>query len=403
MNMTIPALSRVRGWVAVSSFDALCADEPELAALRASIREFLAADRAEHGWEPGVDPWLSQWDAAFSARLGDAGFLGLTIPTEYGGHGLTHLHRYVVTEELLVAGAPVAAHWIADRQVAPGLLAYGNSEQRKRILPRIAAGRFFSAIGMSEPQAGSDLAAAATRATRTDGGWVLSGRKVWTSGAHLAHQVVVLARTSPPDPQHRHAGFSQFLVPTDAPGVTIDPIVTMDGLHHFNETIFEDVFIPDADVLGEIGNGWHQVTAELSFERSGPERVLSTATLILTAIRAIAAQPVVEASTAAAVGDLVARLVSLRQLSVSVARALAAHQSAAGQAALVKDLGTRFEQESVDLVADLLDTGLLVDSPQRARLESMLDVARVHSPMFTLRGGTNEVLRGVVARGMGLR
>ena len=384
----------------MSSFDALCADEPELAALRASVRDFLTADRAEYGWEPGVDTWLSAWDEGFSARLGDAGFLGLTIPTEYGGRGLSHLHRYVVTEELLVAGAPVAAHWIADRQVAPGLLAYGTEEQRHRILPRIAAGRFYSAIGMSEPQSGSDLAAAATRATRADGGWVLNGRKVWTSGAHLAHQVVVLARTSPPDPDHRHAGFSQFLVPTDADGVTIDPIVSMDGQHHFNETIFEDVFIPDADVLGEIGDGWHQVTAELSFERSGPERVLSTVTVILAAIRALAPQS--SDAGAAAVGDLVARQVSLRQLSVSVARAVAAGESAANQAALVKDLGTRFEQDSVNLVTDLLDH-LDDDSPHQDRLRAMLDIARVHSPMVTLRGGTNEVLRGVVARGMGLR
>lgn len=386
----------------MSSFDALCANEPELAALRTSVREFLAADRAEFGWQPGVDTWLSRWDEAFSARLGDAGFLGLTIPTEYGGRGLGHLHRYVVTEELLIAGAPVAAHWIADRQVAPGLLAFGNEEQRHRILPRITAGRFYSAIGMSEPQSGSDLAAAASRATRTDGGWVLNGRKIWTSGAHLAHQVVVLARTSAPDPAHRHAGFSQFLVPTDAPGVTIDPIVSMDGAHHFNEVVFADVFIPDADVLGEIGNGWHQVTAELSFERSGPERVLSTATVILTAVRALAEQQHVDAATAAAVGDLTARLVSLRQLSVSVARALAADEPAANQAALVKDLGTRFEQDSVALVADLLD---YVD-PNSAvynQLREMLDIARVHAPMVTLRGGTNEVLRGVVARGMGLR
>ncbi|BBZ01275.1 acyl-CoA dehydrogenase [Mycolicibacterium chitae] len=383
----------------MSSFDALCANEPELAALRASIRDFLAADRAEFGWEPGVDTWLSQWDEAFSARLGDAGYLGLTIPVEYGGRGLGHLHRYVVTEELLVAGAPVAAHWIADRQVAPGLMTYGNEEQRRRILPRIAAGRFFSAIGMSEPQSGSDLAAAATRATRTDGGWVLGGRKVWTSGAHLAHQVVVLARTSPADPDRRHAGFSQFLVPTDADGVQIDPIVSMDGEHHFNETIFTDVFIADADVLGEIGNGWHQVTAELSFERSGPERVLSTVTVILAAIRALARA---DAAPEAAIGDLAARLVSLRQLSVSVARALTAGESAANQAALVKDLGTRFEQDSVALVTDLLDH-LDPDSAEYARLQRMLDVARVHSPMVTLRGGTNEVLRGVVARGMGLR
>jgi alkylation response protein AidB-like acyl-CoA dehydrogenase len=382
----------------VSGFDALSVTEPELVDLRGSVREFLESDRDKHGWLPAVDSWLCGADPSFSERLGAAGFLGLTIPKRYGGHQLGHLHRYVVTEELLLAGAPVAAHWFADRQVAPGLLTYGTEEQRQRILPRIAAGRFYSAIGMSEPQAGSDLAAAATRAVRADGGWSLSGRKVWTSGAHLAHMIVVLARTSPLDTAHRHAGFSQFLVPTDAAGVTIEPIVTMDGEHHFNETTFTDVFVADADVLGEIGDGWHQVTAELSYERSGPERILSTAPLLLALLRALAAQPC-DDGTAADVGDLVARLVSLRALSVSVAHALAAGESAANQAALVKDLGTRFEQESVELAADLMDSVVAPD----IRLHSLLTAARLHSPMFTLRGGTNEVLRGVVARGMGLR
>ncbi len=381
----------------MSEFDGLCANDAELAELRSAVRDFLDADRKQFGWKPAVDCWLSRWDADFSVRLADAGFVGLTIPAEYGGRGLGYLHRYVVTEELLVQGAPVAAHWIADRQVAPALLTYGTEDQRRRLLPRIAAGRLYSAIGMSEHGAGSDLAAVTTRATRTDGGWVLNGTKVWTSGAHLAHQVVVLARTSPLDPAHRHAGFSQFIVPTDAAGVTVSPIVLMDGEHHFNEVLYDDVALSDADVLGEIGAGWHQVTAELGFERSGPERILSTATLLFDVIGALARQGGTEDATAAQIGDLVGRMISLRQLSVSVARALTAGEDAATRAALVKDLGTRFEQESVDVAADLIDR---VDgtSPAAAPLRAMLATARVHAPLFTLRGGTNEVLRGVVAK-----
>ena len=383
-------------------FDALCADGPDLASLRGSVREFLTADRAEFGWQPSVDAWLSNWDEPFSARLGAAGFLGLTIPVEYGGRGLGHLHRYVVTEELLAAGAPVAAHWIADRQVGPGLLSYGTEEQRRRILPKIAAGQFFSAIGMSEPQAGSDLAAATARAVPTDGGWLLSGTKVWTSGAHLCHQIVVLARTSPLDPQRRHAGFSQFLVPTDSPGIIISPIVLMSGEHHFNEVTFDEVFIADADLLGTEGDGWRQVTAELSFERSGPERILTTAPMLMALARLLAAQDRLDDHTAAALGDLMARLISLRQLSVSVARALAAGQSQANEAALVKDLGTRFEQDSAELAGDLLS--YVEDLAQgRAEVVALVEVARLHAPLFTLRGGTNEVLRGMVAKGMGLR
>ena len=384
-----------------AGFAELCANEPELAALRGSLREFLAADRAEFGWTPAVDAWLSRWDEKFSARLGAAGFLGLTIPETYGGRGLGHLDRYVVTEELLASGAPVAAHWIADRQVGPGLLSYGTEEQRQRILPRIAVGQYFSAIGMSEPQAGSDLAAAAARATRTDGGWVLSGTKVWTSGAHLCHQIVVLARTGPLDPQRRHSGFSQFIVPTASPGIGISPIVLMSGEHHFNEITFDEVFIDDTNLLGTEGDGWRQVTAELSFERSGPERILTTAPMLSALLRVLADQGDLDRHATAAVGGLMARLISLRQLSISVARALADGQSPVNEAALVKDLGTRFEQESVDLAADLLSYAEA--GAGRAQVAAMVDVARVHAPLFTLRGGTNEVLRGMVARGMGLR
>lgn len=385
----------------MGEFEALCADDGDLATLRTSIREFLAADRTRFGWRPEVDCWLAAWDPEFSARLAGAGFVGLTIPAEYGGRGLGYLHRYVVTEELLAHGAPVAAHWIADRQVAPALLSYGTEEQRRRLLPRIADGRLYSAIGMSEHGAGSDLAAAATRATRTDGGWRLDGTKVWTSGAHVAHQIVVLARTAPVDQEHRHAGFSQFIVRTDAPGVTISPIVLMNGEHHFNEVLFDGVVVPDADVLGEVGEGWHQVTAELAFERSGPERFLSTARLILEAVSALG-RGEVDDRTAADIGDLVARVVSLRQLSIAVARDLSAGRDAATRAALVKDLGTRFEQQSVELVADLL-AFLPADAPEADRLRGLLATGRSHAPLFTLRGGTNEVLRGVVARGLGVR
>lgn len=392
-----PRTRRTRLTTSVSEFDALCANDAELAELRSAIRDFLVADRKQFGWQSAVDCWLSRWDTDFSARLADAGFVGLTIPAEYGGRapadGAGYLHRYVVTEELLAQGAPVGAHWIADRQVAPALLTYGTEEQRRRLLPKIAAGRLYSAIGMSEHGAGSDLAAVQTKATRTDDGWVLNGTKVWTSGAHLAHQAVVLARTSPRDPEHRHAGFSQFIVPLDRAGVTIDPIILMDGEHHFNEVQFDDVALTDADLLGDVGDGWHQVTAELGFERSGPERILSTATMLFDIMRSLARQGDADNRTAAEIGDLMGRMISLRQMSVSVARALTDGQDAAARAAMVKDLGTRFEQESVDAAADLID-----GVEDATTLRAMLATARVHSPLFTLRGGTNEVLRGVVAK-----
>lgn len=381
----------------MTTFAARCANDGEIGRLRAAVREFLAADASEFGWKPTVDAWLSRWDGEFSSRLGRAGFLGLTIPEYYGGRGLGHLHRYVVTEELLAHGAPVAAHWMADRQIAPALLTYGSEKQRAKLLPRIASGELYFSIGLSEHEAGSDLAAVQTRAVRTDEGWSLSGTKVWTSGAHLSHYVVVLARTEPRDPERRHDGFSQFIVPTDAPGVTIDPILTMSGEHHFNEVVLDDVRVTDADVLGTLGEGWRQITAELSFERSGPERVLTTAPLLFAAVRELCATGTAP-HIAGQLGELVAQVVSLRQLSVSVAYTLAAGEPAAVTAAMVKDLGTRFEQESVQQVSSLIEGNAVSPDVDRLMAEAWL-----HRPMFSLRGGTNEVLRGMVARGLGLR
>ena len=260
---------------------------------------------------------------------------------------------------------------------------------------RSSRARLYSAIGMSEHGAGSDLAAAQARATRADGGWVLNGSKVWTSGAHVAHQIVVLARTSPLDPEHRHAGFSQFIVQTSITGHHDQPDPVDERRAPFQRGHLLRRVHPRRRRAGQIGDGWHQVTAELGFERSGPERILSTATLIFSVIRALWR---VDDGIAADVGELVARMISLRQLSISVARTLADGQDAASRAALVKDLGTRFEQDSVELVADLLD---YVEG-RRTRCARLLAAARVHSPLFTLRGGTNEVLRGVVAKGMGV-
>jgi alkylation response protein AidB-like acyl-CoA dehydrogenase len=279
------------------------------------------------------------------------------------------------------------------------LLSYGTAEQCRRLLPQIAAGRLYSAIGMSEDRAGSDLAAAQCRAAPTDGGWLLHGKKVWTSGAHRAHQIVVFARTSPLDQRDRHAGFSQFIVASDSAGIRISAIPSMSGEHQFNEVSFEGVFVADKDVLGTIGDGWRQVTAELSFERSGPERLLSTAPLVLELVRAQRSMPRHDDHSAIQIGDLLAQAISLRQLSVTVAQALSDGRDAAPLAAMVKDLGTRFEQQSVQSTASLLSR-LQADAKTTTRMQRLLTEARLHAPMFTLRGGTSEVLRGVIAKAM---
>jgi alkylation response protein AidB-like acyl-CoA dehydrogenase len=370
--------------------------------VRAEVREFLAAELAAGSFETHVDTWLSGVDPAFSRKLGERGWLGMTWPKEYGGHERSAMERYAVTEELLAAGAPVAAHWIADRQSGPALLRYGTEQQRRSILPRIAAGECYFVIGMSEPDSGSDLASIRTRAARNSAGdWVVNGAKVWTSNAHASHYGIVLVRTSPPreGPRGRHQGLSQLLGDLSLPGVTVNPIRILDGGHHFNEVVFDDVAVPGDMLLGEEGNGWHQVTAELAFERSGPERFLSTYPLIAEFARRVVDSG--DAAALAMLGRLSARLLALRQMSLRIAAALDRGELPDIPAALVKDVGTTFEGDVIEEIRKVVEVVPALDSPDP--LGRALAEAQLHQPGFTLRGGTNEILRGIVARGLGLR
>lgn len=369
-------------------------DLADAAPLRAEVRAFLADQLTAHAFVPSVDGWLSGWDEEFSGALAARGYLGMTIPKQYGGHGRSHLDRFVVTEELLAAGAPVAAHWIADRQIVPALLKIGTEAQRREFLPKIAAGTCFFGIGMSEPDSGSDLASVRTRAARVTGGWSLTGTKVWTSGAHRGHAFIVLARTAPLDPSHRHDGLSQFIVRFDGPGVDVRPIVSMNGRHHFNEVILDEAFVSDDMVFGTIGNGWSQVTSELSFERSGPERFLSTFPVLAMCAESTAGQQVPHDAT---LGRLVARIAGLHQMSTAVAGALERREPADVAAAVVKLLGTTTEGD----IADFAD--LRAGDETDRQFRDLIAVAVDQRPGFTLRGGTTEVLRGVIARGLGMR
>jgi len=380
------------------------------AELRSQVRGFLSAERAAGRFVPACDAWLSGWDESFSRRLAERGWVGMTIPREYGGHGRSALERYVVVEELLAAGAPVAAHWVSDRQVGPNLLRYGSEPLKRRYLPAIAQGACYFAIGLSEPDAGSDLAAVRTTGTRADGGWTVSGTKIWTSGAHRAHALIALLRTGPPDGRKRHVGLSQLLIELEQPGVTIRPIISMTGEHHFNEVVFDGVFVPDEQVVGTIGEGWAQVTSELAYERSGPERLLSTFVLLDTLVGELAARSgsgdmgagAADAG-AGAVGRVVSRLWACRQMSLAVAGALAAGEAPEIAAALVKDVGTRLESEIIEVARMLTATPGVEPDPEGSGMAGLLAQAVLHAPGFTLRGGTNEILRGIVARGLGLR
>lgn len=362
--------------------------------LRTRVRGFLEQWRTEHGEFAGIDTWLTAWDPEFTKALAEQGWLGMTIPIEYGGRGATFMDRFVVTEELLAAGAPVSAHWIADRQIVPSLLAFGSPEQRQHFLPRIAAGTCWFGIGMSEPDSGSDLASVRSHAVAVDGGWRVNGSKVWTSGAHLAEAFFALVRTAPRDDAHRHAGLTQLIIDLSSPGVEVRPIQSMSGGHHFNEVLFTDVFVPDDRVLGRVGDGWRQVTSELAYERSGPERFLSTQGLL----EAMVANA--DLFDAAGLGRTIATVYGLHQMSTAIAHELQAGEKPNAAAAVVKILGTTLEGDVADMAdLQLRELGADVDTS----LHTALVDSVMQRPGFTLRGGTTEVLRGILARELGLR
>jgi alkylation response protein AidB-like acyl-CoA dehydrogenase len=307
----------------------------------------------------------------------------------------------VVLEELLAAGAPVGAHWIADRQSGPALLRYGSEAQRERFLPAIARGECFFCIGMSEPNAGSDLASVRTRGVKTAEGWRITGQKVWTTHAHQAHMMIALVRTAESGAK-KHEGLSQFLVDLKAPGVRVRPIADLAGEVHFNEVFLDDVLVPHDMLLGTEGQGWQQCTSELSLERSGPERYLSSHALLVEWLRSLCeAGSAGEASAHHALGRSVAELWTLRQMSLSVAGQLAAGRDPAVEAAIVKDLGNSFEQALPGRVQALAGDAFALegDTPLARVLALLLQT----SPSFSLRGGTREILRGIISRGLGLR
>ncbi|WP_157219354.1 acyl-CoA dehydrogenase family protein [Flavisphingomonas formosensis] len=367
-------------------------------ALRGEVKAFLRSWMADRPAHVRARSW-SGFDAAFSRALGERGWIGLTLPRDHGGGGADAFTRFVLVEELLAAGAPVAAHWIADRQSAPLILHYGTEAQREHFLPRICKGEMYFCIGMSEPNAGSDLASVRTRAVRDGDDWLLSGQKIWTTYAHKSHYMIALVRTSG-GPQDRQAGLSQFLVDLSLPGIDIRPIADLTGDAHFNEVFFDEVRLPADALVGTEGAGWAQVNAELAFERSGPERIYSSIVLLDAWVRHLANLPNA-AEHEARLGLLLARMAVLRDMSIAVTARLAAGESPATEAALIKDLGTELEQDIPREIGEALAADPSAP-PDEELLRTLAFVSQVN-PAFSLRGGTREILRGMIARGLGLR
>ena len=368
--------------------------------LRKEVRGFLADEIARGTFDPHQPQGEDNDNREFAKRVGAKGWLGITWPKKYGGHERSYLERYVVTEEMRVANAPTRRFFVADRQSGPVLLKYAPEHIKMDILPRICRGEVCFSIGMSEPGSGSDLFAAKTKATRTDGGYLINGTKIWTTSAHIADYMIAVFRTSPSTKENRRHGLTQFLVDMKTPGIKVNPINQMSGQKEFNEVVFDNAFMPDDHVLGEIDGAWKQATSELAYERSGPERFLETYYVLTELVRAVGPEP--DSRTAEGVGRLVAQLHTMRRMSVSVAGMLSAGKEPVVEAAIVKDIGTLWEQALPHRVRDLA-AFVDADSSNHPALAEQVAFATRIAPKLTIQGGTTEVLRGIIARGLGLR
>lgn len=368
-------------------------------ALRPLVQAFLKESLVDMPFDIRARSWMGH-DPGFSRALAAHGWVGMTLPVEYGGQGRSYFARFVVVEELLAASVPVGAHWVAERQSGPLILHYGTEAQRRFYLPRICRGEAFFCIGMSEPDSGSDLASVRCRATRTDTGWLLNGAKIWTTYADGAHYMIALIRTSGSGAD-RQQGLSQLIIDLSLPGVTVKPIVDLAGDSHFCEVHFDNVRLSSDALIGEEGQGWEQCVAELSLERSGPERFYSSILVLDLWLAHIREQETSDERTMALVGSIISQLAVLRALSLALTGQLVRGERPEAAAALYKDLGTAFEQSTPASIVDAI--AAQPDIVPHEKLGRTLAYATKMSPSYSLRGGTREILRGMIARELGLR
>jgi alkylation response protein AidB-like acyl-CoA dehydrogenase len=372
---------------------------PECDALRREVREFIAdASQQWSGWDV-AHSWTG-FDREFTREVAGRGWIGMTWPKRYGGAECTAVERYVVVEEMLAAGCPVGAHWVADRQSGPLLLRVGTEEQKALFLPQICRGEAAFCIGLSEPDSGSDLASLRSKAEKVDGGWCLNGRKIWTTYAQHCDYMIGLFRTGTGEEQARHKGLSQFIIDLSLPGIEIRPIKDLTGEAHFNEIVFDGLMLEQDALVGVENEGWAQVNAELAFERSGPDRYLSAFPVLPLAMDALNPESR-DRLCARRFGELFSRLTVLREMSLSILQQLEQGETPLQEAAVTKLLGTSLEQSTPGLVREMFDTVPVLERGDP--LSEMQAYLTQSVPSYSLRGGTNEIMRGIIARGLGLR
>jgi 3-oxocholest-4-en-26-oyl-CoA dehydrogenase alpha subunit len=376
---------------------------------RKEVRDFLEGEIRADTFKPMCDGWIQGFSPEFTKKVAARGWIGLSWPTKFGGQGRSNVDRFVLTEEMLRYGAPTALHWFADRQIGRALMHFGNEEQQREYLPRILRGEAYVGLGLSEPQAGSDLGSVQTKVTEEGDFYVFNGQKMWTSCARYMNYIYMVARTDPNAPKHR--GVSEFILPvTGVSGITIVPTIDITGTEAWGEVFFDNVKVAKNTLIGEKNRGFYQVVNQLDYERSGLERLMGNYPLFDAIVKfaketkrhgvPVSQDPLVrDKLTRLQVEFEVGRLLTYR-----VALTIDAGKTPTTEAAMAKMFCTAFEQHLADLSTRILGPyGQLTGESKWAPISGMAPHSFLGSMGYSLQAGTSEILRNVVAtRGLGL-
>jgi len=387
---------------------------PEEEAFRQEVREFLRREWSEDAAEGGAESPLGYGGGRgldeirrFQKKLAQKGWLTLAWPKEYGGMGASVMKQVIFNEEMAYHRAPQQLGVGPDR-VGPTIILYGTEEQKREHLPPIANADVIWCQGFSEPGAGSDLASLQTTAVEDGDYFVVNGQKIWTSLAHVADWMILLARTDPDAPKHR--GISYFLVDMRTPGITVRPLIDMTGRHAFNQVFFDNVRVPRKNLVGELNRGWYVAAATLDFERSGINRVMAGVRLYEELVE-YARETVRDGRPLMALPTVRHKLAELR-IEFEVGRLLAyrvAWVQAQGripnqEASMSKLFGSELQQRLARAGVEIMGLGgQLRPGSKWAPMAGRIADYYLGAVSTTIAAGTSEVMRNIIAiRGLGL-
>ena len=380
----------------------------EQEAFRQEVRDFLEEELRQGSYTPSCDAWIQGYSPEFTKKVAEKGWIGLTWPKDYGGQGRSNIDRLILTEEMLRYGAPTACHWFADRQIGRSIIAFGTEEQKRELLPRILRGEAYVGLGMSEPEAGSDLASLKTRAVEDGDDYVIDGQKMWTSCAGFMNYIYLVARTDPEAPKHR--GISEFIIRADLPGITIQPTIDITGSEAWGEVFYDGVRVPKACLIGEKNRGFYQILNQLDYERAGLERLMGNYPLFDAIIKFT--RETRQNGKPLSQDTLIRQKLAQLQIEFDVGRLLTYRvvlvmdegRAPNVEAAMAKAYCTTFEQRLASVATEILGLyGQLLAESKWAPVLGMAPHSFLGSKGYSLQAGTTEVLKNIVAtRGLGL-